>query len=552
MSENESNPRLPFDPRKAFWLVAGALAVWLVWDAISFRLVTYSPQSDYWEHTAALTEWSRNITDPANPHVADPAPSPRYMPWFLTLVLIGRVLALDAVQLMGLSAVAGFVLLVVGIRLFFRTYFRSDVAPLIALFVLLFGWGVSWIWSNLYQLRSFFHVAGYPSSIVFGLSLISFWITLRWLRGQAGAWIGAGALLVLAALMFLTHPLTAVFGISGCVLLALTEPGASRRVRWVVPVALFAGAFLAELWPWFSVWDVTLGRGGSVDTTWLHGAVEGSVLDRLRSGVWRHPFYDPKLLLVIVGFGLPAVVAWGVLLWRRREPFIVFGGLAMLTPYVAHLFVAVPLAHRFLLFAIFYFHMAGVWAVLRLLGRWLEQRASGTVTPRTRVALLGTALLFASATVFNVRQLAMEYDGKHLLPTTLDTIDKFANVPGGGNVVDLYEALTAGVGPREVVMATAVDGWPLPTVAGKVVSLFHENPLLPKQFERRDAVRRFFAPETSEDERRALLARYDARFVLVRAEKAPASLLAWLPRIATETARRGDYRMYRLDGATER
>jgi len=546
---NHSSTRRLSDPLFLYWLVAGLTGVWIVWDALIFELVTYSPHADYWEHTAVLTEWLRGIADPPNPHVLDSSSSPRYMPLFLVLTFAGQIFGLDAVDLMGISAVLSYALIVIGIRLFFRDYFNDDKAPLIAFIVLFCGWGVSWVWSNLYQLRSFLYVAGYPSSFVFGMSMIAFSLTLRVLREQVKLYAGAFCLMLLSALMFLIHPLTGVFGISGCGLLALVAWQDSYRNRAVIMAALFIGAtVIAELWPWFSVWEVTLGRGGTDETSWMHGEGESGVLDRIRSGVWRHIFYDPLFVTVIIGFGLPSVVAWLWLLCRRskRSPqdFIVLGGLVMLLPYFAHIFVSVPLAHRFLLFAIFYFHMAGVWALLHWLNAVKQERENGGIAA-IFAGVFVTGWL-AAAVIFNVAQAGLEFGGKSLYLRTMQFVNKFERFPDGGNTVDLYRSLTTGVGPYDVVMATDSSGWPLPTVTGKVVSLYHENPLLLDQFERKAAVELFYSEGATAEQRKDILARYSVSYVLVRDQEWVPGLSEWLGAVASETGRRGEYRMFKL------
>jgi len=535
MSQEQSTASL-FKPEQLYWLLAGVFGVWLVWDALVFQLVTYSPHADYWEHTALLTEWLRGLAEPTNPHVLSDIGSSRYMPFFYVLTWFGMVTGLDSVQLMGVAAVINYGLIVIGIQLFFRDYMQNRYAPAIAFCVLFFAWGVSWNWSNLYQLRSFFYIAGYPSSFVFGLSLISFWLTLRVLREETNIVTGGLVLLFLAALMFVSHPLTGVFGIAGCGLLALVATQSNVKVRGVVMAAMLFGALLAELWPYFSVWEVVLGRSGTDETSWAKE--DGGVLERIRSGVWKHIFYNPMLLLVIMGAGWLAVGAWLYLLAKRREPFILLGGLAMLVPYFAHIFISVPLAHRFLLFAIFFFHMAGV----RVLIDWLDADAkSGRGLARLSV-IAGLSVLG----VFNVALLGGDFVGQHFTPKRLNFVDKFAVIPEGGTVVELYAELTEGVGPYDVVLTDGATGWPLPTVTGKVVSLYHENPMLTDQFPRARDVDAFFADGQDAAVRSEILNKYRVSFVLVRTEKVTEELLVWLGSIGEVTAERGDYRMYRL------
>ena len=64
-------------PGTVYAALAGAIGLWVIADAAWLRLVTYSLFADYWEHTAALTEWMRDIASPGNPHLADDSSSAR-------------------------------------------------------------------------------------------------------------------------------------------------------------------------------------------------------------------------------------------------------------------------------------------------------------------------------------------------------------------------------------------------------------------------------------------------------------------------------------------
>ncbi|MDG1462410.1 MAG: hypothetical protein P8R04_02480, partial [Gammaproteobacteria bacterium] len=541
-----SNPRIGFiSADTAYAILAGTIGIWLCWDALVFQLVTYSPYADYWEHTALLTEWLRNPSNPSNPHVLDSSLSPRYMPWFWLLTAVGGWFQFDSITLMGISAVVSYALIVIGIKLFFTEYFYHAWAPVIAFMVLFFGWGISWNWSNLYQLRSFFYVAGYPSSFVFGLSLISFWFTLKVLRREFGLALGAMILAILAAMMFLCHPLTGVFGISGCGLLVITQAGIELRQRAILCLGLLIGSFAVELWPYFSTWEVVLGKSGNFESSWAVEPEDSGLFAWFRSGLWRHPFYQPELLLVILGFGWFCVFGWIYLLFRRNDAFILLGGVAMLLPYFVQFFVSVPLAHRFLLFAMFFFHMAGVKLVLSLLDRWVS--AGGTKAADTKLKFLAysTFGIFGIAIVFNVLLLGANFTGKHV-SSQLRVVDKFALIPNGENIVELYKKLTPGIGPNDVVIAPLALAWPLPTVTGKAVVAYHQNPLLMDQFQRLEVIAEFFAPDTVPQRRDEIIQTYEVKYMLLEGSAIPDSFMRWTMTVAEPIASVGSYTMYRL------
>ena len=520
--------------------------IWLVWDATFFRLATYSQWADYWEHSALLTEWLRDFASPGNPHVDDASLSPRYMPWFWLLTVIGLAFGLDSIDLMSLSEVANYLLIVIGLHLFLKEYFRDPWAPLIGFFAIFMFWGVSWNWSNLYQLKSFFYVAGYPSSFVFGLSLISFWATLRTLRGDEKSLAGAFILVLLSALMFLCHPLTGVFGIVGCGLLTLTEQTTWGR-RFAIWIALLLGLVVAEAWPYFSVWKVALGLYGEGVEKWGTAGPELGMLERFRSDVWKHIFYNPRLVVIILG---PALLGVPVCLWllaRREYLFIVAGAAAMSVPYFGHLFFEVPLAHRFLLFIVFFLQLALVWLILRVIDNW-------RTTPRAvtdSLAMWITVAALVGIGAYNVALVALEFRGSTFDPKTLKVLDKHGQIPGRTNVVVLYQKLTAPLSRTSVVLTTPRLGWPLPTVKGKVVSLFHENPMLLDQAERYVATMEFFYQPLDDLARAAIVRRYNASHILTYAsdDSVDPGVTDWLSRYATQIVEVGDYRMYAIDVA---
>jgi hypothetical protein len=529
-----------------FVAVALFFGIWLTWDATFHRLVTYSLWADYWEHTAALTEWMRNFSAPANPHVLDDSLSPRYMPQFWVLAFMGLFFGLTSIDLMSISAVVNYILITVGLFLFTRAYFRDPWAPLISFIAVYMFWGVSWNWSNLYQFKSFFYVAGYPSSFVFGLSLISFWTVLKTLRGDYSAVIASFLLFVLAALMFLCHPLTAVFGIVGCVLLVFTESSVSGGRRLAILLALGAGLIATELWPYFSAWKVALGLYGAGQEQWFSSGGGSGVLSRFASGDWQHIFYDPRLVITILGpalLGIPACVWLAV---RKEGRFIVTGAVVMSIPYFINIFVELPLAHRFLLFTVFYLQLAMVWVILQVIDAWRTIPRP----PQAQAYMMGTLAFLALIVVSNVVLLATEFRGYTFSPKHLTMIDKRAQIPDRLSVVELYSKLTGPLAESSVVLSTAQVGWPLPTVKGKVVALYHENPMVADQNQRYRDTMEFFYRQLEDQQRTDIIRGYQATHLLVSdsdtavAPEVSAALATWLSEHAIPVAKVGSYRMY--------
>ena len=523
-------------------LLASVFGVWLVWDAVFYGLVTYAPWSDYWEHAAVFSEWLGNFSNPSNPHVDDLSLSPRYMPWFWALTFFGLVFQFDAVELMSISAVFNYGLIVIGLHVFLKTYFRDPWAPLIGFIVIFMFWGVSWNWSNLYHLRSFFYIAGFPSTFVFGLSLISFSLVMRLLRRDGSVFMMAALLCMLSALMFLCHPLTGVFGIVGCALLGLTGSSESPSLRFITWFALLLGAAFAELWPFFSIWKVALGFYAAGTEQWLSSAETMGSLERSLPGGLGHIFYNPRLVLTILG---PAVVGLPLCVWlfmRREHMFIVMGAVCMAVPYLLQPFFKWPLADQFLLFVVTYFHLAIVWGILQIIDAWNSRPRPGYARP----LLFGLLALFSVVLVANIIFLSMEFGGRALNPRNLEVVSRASALPEGMSVIDVYTQLTEPLTDDAIVLATPVVGWPLPAIKGKVVSIYHENPMLLDQQERYVRTVEFFEDAQNESVRAELIRNYSVTHLLIKGQPLTPELHAWLNIHTKPLVDVGEYRMYKL------
>jgi hypothetical protein len=482
-------------------VLAVALFLWLSGSLLTRPLAASVYDLDTWDHTAALRAWSSDLGSPGNPHLATDDPSPRYMPYFLPLAITARLLDLDPIAALSLGGIATAALLLAAIFAFHRVYFASAWAPVVGLLVLSSGWGVGWLWSNLYQLRGLFYIVSFPSSFVFALALLSLAVAVQVLRGARPARVSAVLLAALVSLMVLCHPLTGAFALASLLLLAVTEPGAPLRRRAVVGLAVAVGALAAGAWPFFSLVELGTSVASSAAGVGDDTASRASQLYR------RLVFYRPGQVLVTLGpalLGLPVLVH---LLRARVQLFIAAGALAMAVPYFANLVVAVPFGHRFLLFAVFYLHLALTWAVLRT-GPDFRDALAGATAARGSVLRAGAVTgALALAVAWNVGLAARDLSGSTLAPT-------LRSESTASPVVEVMRLVAHTLPDDAVVLAAGCDAWPLPTFAAKVVAACRANLLVPDRIERRADVARFFDANTEASEMRDIIARYGATHVL--------------------------------------
>jgi hypothetical protein len=85
---------------------------------------------------------------------------------------------------------------------------------------------------------------------------------------------------------------------------------------------------------------------------------------------------------------------------------------------------------------------------------------------------------------------------------------------GDDSIVSRYEEVAAALPDDAVVMASDSVRWVLPTFAGKVVAVDRETFFVGDTVDRLDAAAAFFDPAVSQTERRDILERWGAGFVV--------------------------------------
>jgi hypothetical protein len=486
----------------AFVVLGLALVVWIADDAFGARVVTLSQGADYWEHSATLRELIDHPFSPRNPHLNSPDPSPRFVPSFIFTALVARALHFDALDAMGLAATFNMLLLVAGIFGFFRTYFRDARASLIG-FVVAFGsWYDAWHFSNVYQLKILFSTAPYPSTTALGLSLLGFTLTLRVLRNGPGRF-GFALLTACWALVAITHPLTALLGFSGGVLLALTEPGVPLALRLKVAATVPLGLAISFLWPYFSMRRVLVG-GSHDQVEAVSRSLAGAPLEE--AGGKLHPFYRRDGFVRSLGAALVGIPVSLYLLVRRQHLFIPLGAAAMALPFVVNAYVPLPLGHRFILLAVFYLQVALVYLFMKFLPAAPE--AFSFVNRRwgrwPAFALIVLCLLVLAKINIEAALGRLGYSARRMHGTEVS-----------GNIRYAQRAAEL-AGPGAVILADAQTSWPVPTFGPKVLLIFHNNPLVTDEGERIVHVAHFMNPDAPDADRRETIAKYGITHVLLK------------------------------------
>lgn len=518
-------------PDVVFWLLALGLVAWVAYDALFVRLSAFMGGADYWEHTAALRSLIEHPLSPRNPQVASDVPSPRFGPHYVLIALATKAFAGDAMDAMALSGVLNTALFVTGIWLFFGTYFRDRRAPLYGLIVMFGSWWSAWNFSNVYQLKIYFGVAGYPSSAALAITLIGFWLAVRTLRASKSRPASIAGLVGIWAYVFITHPLTAMLSLSGCVILAATEPRVPLRRRAWVAGSVVAACVVSAAWPYFPAWEVVAGGKGE-ESGWL----ARSVSDVVKGGEeYRlHYFYRTSRIVQTLGLALLGIPISIFLLFTRYR-FIGLGALSMGAPFVINAYVPLPLGHRFILLAVFYLQLAVVW--LLVVASPKRDLAPLSWVDRS-VGWLGAALVavtLGASAYLNLDDAWRDFDEARARAERQDSpFVRYARRVG-----EL-------AGPNAIVLGDPILTWPIPTFGPRVVALKHENPLVEDRTARNEAVDLFLARRTKDGERMRILEHFRVTHVIVR-EKQDRQLGDFLGEHGTRHRLPSGHRLYALD-----
>jgi hypothetical protein len=494
-------------PRKLFGGMAVILGAWFLFSALFDQPAMYDLKADYWEHAAVIKEWSSNILSPKDPFLSLDSPSMRFVPSFFVLAGIAGIFHLTAFQALGLGGLLNLGLLLTGIYLFTKAYFKSEWAPVWGLVILLTSWGAVLPFSGFYPLRCLFFVVSYPSIFVLALALITLWLAVQILRREFTSRWGHFALAVLTPVMLISHITFGVFAFISVCLLAIFEPGVARSLRFKVLLSVSSGLFLPFLWPYFSLGRVIL-RFLSYQKHWI----------KLPTS-----FYYLKEILKILGpavLGIPAVFYAA---YKRKNGFLISGFLVMVLLLAVGVIFSVPTGERFLIFAAFFLHLALIWAILE--GEASPSRPSRSSTNR-RFLQKGLHSLLALFFGWNITAAILEFTG---LPVQL-----FHQVPyhysysaESHRTISDLKRLAPFIPERDVVMAPDNISWLLPAFSGKVVVARRGGFFISsEERDRRYADnKKVFSAETSPLERKILLKRYGVSYLLFDREQTSPGLM---------------------------
>ncbi len=451
---------------------------------------------DYGEHAACIRELSVHPFSPRNPMLtADGSTTLRYTPYMLLLALTKKVFHLNIFTIINLASIISFFLFIVGVYLWSKEYFKSEVLPLYVLVTLLFLWGKPFDYSNEYNFRFLMYTSFYPSTFVFNLSFLGLYFLLNYTRYES--YRNYLLYLLVATFAFLTHPLTGSFFLLSSFIVTITEGENRLKNWWLFCLSLLIIALCSLLWPYYSFIDAVI---KSTTTDWYSS--------------FRMYLYEAKNIYKMgpALLGLPLIFLFFV---KRKYPFISLGFVSCSLIYVLSYSVNIRLGERYIFFMIFFLHLSLAWycSTLGILSFNKIKKVLATLSEKN-IHILFFAGIFVLSILYHVTKFGFEQAGY------LITFRPMPLVTAYKNPLDNYSLLKGKIQGGDVVMTDPLTGWLLPALTGaKITALYHNNPLVPDNDQRvKDSIT-FYDSATPLQIRTMILNKYKATHVVLNYDR---------------------------------
>ncbi len=434
--------------------------------------------SDFWEHAAVVRELAAHPMHPPNPILPLNAPHAGYSPYALGLGFFSRATGLSAVDTLRMAGILNVLLFVCTFGLFVRASLPAKHTDFYALLFVLVLWGLfPWYFSGFLHLNALGIVAGNPSTFATGMVFLAWCISIRVAKGQS-QWLLAPLTLIVADVC-LDHPLTAISMFVG--LFALTLDFGRSWASMLRLAAVCAAAFLlACAWPYYNIRALLLSQTGHFDA-----ATSGMYVGLIKT------FLATFLALI----GLPLLL----LRFRsNRRDFVSITFLCLIVVYAFGWFSGKFTLGRVMPFIVLMLQLSAA--------DWLARyQAEAVVTGPAPGRARWTRNLILTATALGAVM---------MLPGFVSSIPIFQSSYGE------YMFLPRYVSETQSVLSDFDTSLRIPAFGPRVVAYPPVHVLFFVDSKQRDDDdERFFAASTNEVERKHILEKYGAPYLLLNKYK---------------------------------
>ncbi|MBW6419293.1 hypothetical protein [Celeribacter sp. PS-C1] len=493
------------------YFVASGLSLIVIARVFYEPAAVVSYERDIWHHLSVFRELIASPFHAANPHVDTMDPSRSYTPWSILVAIITRSFGGDEFDAMRVSALGAIAVILGGIQVFARQYWKTPVAPLVLL-VAIFGTWIEQVDHTGYTtIRTTLFSVAYPYAPVIGLSFWTWWVALKSLRGSVRLPVHMFALATLTFIMLISHQLQGLFGIGMTGAFLLFAPGeATWRHRFLLSASVFIGLLLTQVWIY----------GNPIAYVLNENVRHGHDAVRFLS----YDFSYATKILWVLGLGLVGIL--GFFDWHRRRlrlelflPFLVVG-----TGFVVLTYVESWVNVRVLPFVAIILQLGLVSAIL-------------TPSSKRYVTIFknGILIILLGTLIYGILYGTHKYNRAR---TFLETGEVSRQPKTWSATILKATAFAETLVPRDsVAIAHLQTAFPIEASSLSVVAIPRLFAEVPDMAERKDANTTFFDHGISVETRCAILKKYDVRLIVWRD--------VWLePDISNDLALFGNVRAY--------
>ena len=439
---------------------------------------------DFWEHSAAVSEFMRHPLSPSHPQLNLTAPHTFLNPYTFFVALTALALGLNSITTLSIFGVLNFCLFCWGLSAFISSHYPSKddaykVSFYSLLFILFLWGGQPWPYSGFFSYQIFLFNLPYPSTFIGGLSLLTLGLIKR-RQTQLGLiqWL---ALLLITSLSLLSHALTAQFLVIGLVAQALTAQQNNFTQLLKIGLLCVAAVALACLWPFYPFLALLRGAGTVYDISNL------TMYFHFFERVW------PFILL-------SPLIAWVLLQRNYRVLLFIFGATAMI--YLFGFYSHKYSYGRIVSYTVMIAQICCAIAVVQL-ETWLDQN-------HVRVRRLCQTLLLGLLIFLSTGWL---YASTTRLLTAANSIWLGRPVFNQISYQD-YSTLLAALPNGSTVMANLDSNWLLPSFGVKIVGVNRPLAFVTDIEQRKKDTIDFFDTNINAQDRQMIIQRYEPKYVL--------------------------------------
>jgi hypothetical protein len=427
---------------------------------------------DFWEHSAVVKELSRHLAHPNNPIIKTHIAHAFFSPYSICVAIFSIITKLNSIQSLECFAFFNLVFFLIAFYLFCLAIFKENhnITATLGLVFILFFWGREpFAWSGFYDILMLHNDLPYPST--FAISL-AFLILSMIAKDQVQKhYYKTLIIIILSAIVFITHPTTAIFLFVGIIALNFTFNNYSLK-QCIIKSAIIIvpSLILCLLWPYYHIIDLLFGN--NID---FHS--DSKVL---YSGVLR---INWPLLLILPG-----------ILLIKRDKVIIFFLTAM--SLMALIFLG---GYVFKIYGV-----SRLISTIMMFGQILMGYMVALLIKESR--LYGKVYL----TILSVSFVTSLYLNRPALYKTLNPFENWSI-----DYYNKYNFLRNVVGPDDIILSDPKSNWIIPTYNGKVISSIHPIYWINDINQRRMDIKSFFINANSDSTRKTIIQKYQPNYLLI-------------------------------------